>query len=758
VIASEKSGRVYAALRAAAGPGFSCLLRALFLASCCCLALDASVAQSPESTKRVLILFPLDVLLPSGYFVGRSLDETLSSGAPRMEVFTEFLDAARFPGAAHEEDLTRLLRGKYGSMRLDLLIALGPESLDFLTRHKDSVFPGVPVVFSGVLGPDVPRLPALTTGVVTHFDAIETLELALRLQPGARRAVVVTGSAATDRAWERLARERFASFAGRLEFTYLAAQPVSAVTGALHELGPNSFVLLLSMLQDADGENFGGSEIAARLVEASDAPVYGVYESVIGSGAVGGYMDRFATIGAEAAALSKRILAGESPDSIPPLETTATSYVVDSRALERWSLDESRLPPGSVVEFREPSLWEQHSEKIAVAVGAFLLQTLAVLALLARNRKLRAERALRVSEERYRNIVESQTDLICRYRADTTLTFVNDAYCRYFGRTRAELIGTKFLDLIPEADRAGALAHLKSLIERPRVENHTHEVLRADGTIGYQQWIDHVIGDGGVEIQGIGRDVTQLRRAELEVDRQREQVTHLTRVAILGQLAGALAHELRQPLTAILSNAQAAQRLLMRESVDVAELNDILEDIVTDDVRTGEVIARLRSLLKKGEHVFRPLDVNTIVRDTLALARGKLVEHRVTLVSDLASPLPAARGDPVQLQQVLLNLLLNASEAMGENDPSERLLNVSSSRQGDFVAVAVRDVGGGIAPQVADRLFEPFFTTKPQGLGLGLSICQSIIAVHGGQLTATNNGDRGATFVFTLPVHSRAAA
>jgi PAS domain S-box-containing protein len=761
------SGCVFAGLRAAAGRAsvglrwWLAMRRALLALSLCCFAFDSSVADRSEGTKRVLVLFPLDVLLPSSYLIGRSLEDALSSGGERFEVFTEFLDAARFPGPDHENDLTRVLRGKYASARLDLLIALGPESLDFLSRHRDSLFPDVPVVFSGVRGPAVPRLPALTTGVVTHFDPLQTLDLALRLQPHATRVVVVTGTSATDRAWEDLARARFAAYEARLAFTYLAGEPVAEVASTLHELPRDSIVLLLSMLRDGAGESFGGGEISARLVNASSAPVYGVYDSVIGSGAVGGYVDRFATLGVEAAALAKRVLAGEPPSSIPPVETTATRYVVDARALRRWDLEEANLPPGAIVEYRQPSLWELHSNKIVVAIGAFLLQTLAVVALLFRNRKLSAERALRESEERYRNVVESQTDLICRYLPDTTLTFVNDAYCRYFGRPREQLIGTRFVELIPEADRVGSLEHVRSLLARPRVENHTHEVLRPDGTIGYQQWIDHVIehpAGASAEIQGIGRDVTQLRRAERELERQREQVTHLTRVAILGQLAGALAHELRQPLTAILSNAQAAQRLLKRDPLDLAELDDILDDIVADDVRTGEVITRLRSLLKKGEHVLQELDVNTIVRDTLALARGKLVEQRVKVVSDLAQGLPAARGDPVQLQQVLLNLLVNASEAMGEKDPSERKLAVSSSCNGDFVAVAVADAGVGIPPQVADRLFEPFFTTKPQGLGLGLSICESIIAVHGGQLTATNNEDRGATFVFTLPIYTPAVA
>jgi len=248
-------------------------------------------------------------------------------------------------------------------------------------------------------------------------------------------------------------------------------------------------------------------------------------------------------------------------------------------------------------------------------------------------------------------------------------------------------------------------------------------------------------------------------RADRELDRQREQVMHLTRVAILGQLAGALAHELRQPLTAILSNAQAAQRLLAREHLNAEALDAILEDIVADDVRAGEVIARLRSLLKRDEQAFAPLDINAVVRDTLALAHGKLVEHRVAVTVQLAPDLPPTRGDAAQLKQVLLNLLLNAVEAMSSVEPRERTIVVSTAQQGtSFIVVAVADSGEGISPEAAEWLFEPFHTTKPQGLGLGLAISQSIIAVHGGKLTGSNDAGRGATFVFTLPIHFAPAA
>jgi C4-dicarboxylate-specific signal transduction histidine kinase len=258
-----------------------------------------------------------------------------------------------------------------------------------------------------------------------------------------------------------------------------------------------------------------------------------------------------------------------------------------------------------------------------------------------------------------------------------------------------------------------------------------------------------------VELQGIGRDITDLKVADIEVEQRRKEVTHLTRVAILGELSGALAHELNQPLTAILSNAQAAQRLLARAPLDPAVVGEILDDIVTDDLRAGEVITRLRALLKRGEASFRPLDLNGVATEVLALARSELIDRHVTVSTRLAPGLPSILGDRVQLQQVMLNLLLNACEAMSSRRPIQRALTVSTVLDGNgLLLTSIADRGSGIPPDDADRLFEPFFTTKSQGLGLGLSICRSIIAAHGGRLWADNNPNGGATFTFALPVQN----
>ncbi len=495
------------------------------------------------------------------------------------------------------------------------------------------------------------------------------------------------------------------------------------------------------------------------LSDAATAPVYGVYEPYVGRGVVGGYVESFEAIGREAARIGLRILAGDLPESLPPGRVETQAFMVDWRQLRRWGLDETRLPPGTIVRFEELSLWEQYRREILAVIAVVMLQSAFIVALLLQGRRRRrAEESLRGSEESYRNVVETQSELICRYLPDTTLTFVNDAYCRYFGRSREELVGSPFIGLIPESERAAALEHIKAIGQNHHGDTYEHQVVRPDGSFGWQQWTDHAIrnAEGAVvELQGIGRDVTDLKVADMEVAQRRKEVTHLTRVAILGELSGALAHELNQPLTAILSNAQAAQRLLARAPADLATVGEILDDIVTDDLRAGEVITRLRALLKKDEASFQPLDVNDVSTEVLALARSELIERHVTVDTRLAPGLPTVRGDRVQLQQVMLNLLLNACEAMSANGPAERMLTVSTALDGDgLLLTSIADRGSGIPPDAADRLFEPFFTTKPHGLGLGLSICRSIIDAHGGRLWADNNPDGGATFTFALPAQN----
>jgi C4-dicarboxylate-specific signal transduction histidine kinase len=248
-------------------------------------------------------------------------------------------------------------------------------------------------------------------------------------------------------------------------------------------------------------------------------------------------------------------------------------------------------------------------------------------------------------------------------------------------------------------------------------------------------------------------------RAELEIAQQRNQLTHLSRVNMLGELSGSLAHEISQPLTAILGNAHAAQQLLGQSDPDLNQLRDILGDIVADDERAGEVIRRLRLLLKRGEVQFQSLNASELVEEVLKLLRSELVDRGTTAQAKLAPSLPVIQADKVQLQQVLINLVTNACDAMADMPPEARALTIRTGLDGNgFVVIAVCDAGPGIAKEKLEQVFEPFFTTKANGMGLGLSVCRTIAKAHGGKLWAEHNSGRGATFHLLLPGSPRGAA
>ncbi len=260
--------------------------------------------------------------------------------------------------------------------------------------------------------------------------------------------------------------------------------------------------------------------------------------------------------------------------------------------------------------------------------------------------------------------------------------------------------------------------------------------------------------DGGaVRRVGVIQDITERKAAELEARRVQNELAHATRLSVLGQLAASMAHELNQPLAAILSNAQAARRFLAAPEPDLKESREILDDIVRDDKRAGEVIHHMRAMVqKKGAVAAEPLDFNALVRDTAKLVNGELVGRNISLELELMSKLPAVLAGRVEMQLVLLNLMVNAMDAMRGQTAERRRIRIQTSEAKGWVRIALRDHGHGISEKAMTEIFRPFFTTKAQGLGMGLSISRSMVEAHGGKLWAENATDGGAIFWIEVPV------
>jgi len=269
----------------------------------------------------------------------------------------------------------------------------------------------------------------------------------------------------------------------------------------------------------------------------------------------------------------------------------------------------------------------------------------------------------------------------------------------------------------------------------------------------------HVVGRNELASPRIGgivltvRDVTEHVRATEEIAVQRSELAHLSRVSTLNELSASIGHEMNQPLQSILSNAQAALLFLENENPNYAEVREILKDIVTADTRAGEVIREFRALLPKGERRFEALDINEAVRSVRRLLNSELAIAGVAVTATLAADLPSVRGQRIQLQQVLLNLIINGVEAMASVSREHREILLTTQMKDDkWVLVCVTDRGPGIPPQDLERVFDAFFTTKSDGVGLGLCVSRFIISSHGGRLWAEASGTgSGASFCFTLP-------
>jgi C4-dicarboxylate-specific signal transduction histidine kinase len=259
---------------------------------------------------------------------------------------------------------------------------------------------------------------------------------------------------------------------------------------------------------------------------------------------------------------------------------------------------------------------------------------------------------------------------------------------------------------------------------------------------------------------GVGHDIDDQKRAESALHAAQTALSHASRVATLGEISASIAHEVSQPLTAIITNGEAALRFLRREAPDLESVNDAVEWIVKDGNRAAQVFHRVRGLTKKSDPQMGPLDINDTIDEVAVLLHRELIAHQVTLRRELAPALPLVTADRIQLQQVIINLVMNGIEAMQAVTGRPRALTILTHPDAaGRVVVAVKDTGVGIPDETAERLFEMFFSTKPSGLGMGLSICRSIIEDHhDGQLRASNNsGEPGATFQFALPSYQDGA-
>jgi two-component system, LuxR family, sensor kinase FixL len=368
----------------------------------------------------------------------------------------------------------------------------------------------------------------------------------------------------------------------------------------------------------------------------------------------------------------------------------------------------------------------------------------------------------KLAEEEFRVAVEASPIGIIIVNDEGRIVLINPETGKLFGYAREELINQPVEVLVPERLRGGHLDHRTGFLSAPeaRVMGAGRELFarRKDGTeFPVEVGLSPMETGTGLLVLALIMDISVRKEAELEAQRHRAELTHLGRVALMGEMSASLAHELNQPLAAIVSNAAAGQRFIDSGNVDLSELRELLADIRADGRRASEVVRGIRSMVKKGETVRQRTDLNEIVRDVVQLVQPDALLRSCAVKTSLAPTLPEIEGDPVQLRQVVLNLVLNAFDAMQDAPIGQRTVEVTTERNGDgTIRTTVRDYGSGISEGAGQRLFEPFFTTKSNGLGMGLAIVRSIVESHGGVIEAKNAEDGGACFHFTVSTEATA--
>jgi len=398
----------------------------------------------------------------------------------------------------------------------------------------------------------------------------------------------------------------------------------------------------------------------------------------------------------------------------------------------------------------------QTATENALALQLFTLMAATPLLLLAVaiDDERRSKEALRISEQRMTLAAESAQLALWDWDVGADLIWVQDqglfGFPQHAPVDHATLAGHVHPD-----DRATREAAIQRALANGGNYESEFRVILADGSV---RWVaargrspSHVAGRAPARILGIAIDITQQKQAAVEAQVQREELAHLSRVATLSTLSGSLAHELRQPLVSIQLNAEAGQRYLANDVPDLAELRAIFDDIVSADGRAEEIIARLRTLMRRGEVERQPVNVHASIDELLRLTRSDLIGRGVSVTNNCSDHLPPAMTDRVQLQQVLLNLIVNACDAMASNPPQDRKLTLTTSIEQNEMRIGVLDCGVGL-PADTETLFQPFHSTKEGGLGMGLSICRALVGAHGGRLWAERRAERGAAFYVALPL------
>ena len=592
----------------------------------------APAPASAQEPKRVLLVHSFGPSFgPWGTIAGRFREQLIKQSPHAIDLYEVSLQLDRAAPSQTPEAFIGYMNALFVGRNLDLIIAMGTPAGRVLQRHRADVFPATPMLVTGVNTRtlDVSALTPNDAAVPIGFDQAAPIENILKLLPDTAQIAIVIGASPFEKFWAQAYRRALEPLEGRVKFEWLNELSFEETIQRVAALPPNSAIFYAGVRVDALGVPQDENRSLTRLRAAASAPMFSYIDSHFGQGIVGGPMVSVDELAQRTTTAAIRILGGESAGNIKLQPLNLGSPVYDWRELKQWNIDQAALPPGSTVQFRAPTLWDQYRVYILVIAAGIALQGMLLCWLL------------------------------------------------------------------------------------------------------YEHWRRQV--------------------AEVAVSNTMAELEQMNRVAAAGELSASIAHEIKQPLAAIVVGSSAALNWLKAKKPNIDEACASLQQVAEQGLRVGDIITNLSAMFRRDTRESRPIDINRIISDVVALVQVELNKHGVEVITELADELPLVSAREVQLQQVALNLVMNARDAMAEAPSPRELLIRSELNEVGQVELSFEDSGAGISPSDMQNVFKPMFTTKDRGMGMGLSICRSIVEGHGGRIWVTPRDGGGSIFRLTLP-------
>ena len=724
-----------------------------------------SAVRAPAKSRpiSVLVMHWYDRGYPTNGEFDRTLQDALHSLSPEgVEYYSEYLETNTFPGEDQARLFSKYLRNKYAGRRLDVIITGVSETLDFVLKYRQDLFPGVPIVFATERPiAEAVRVQARAAGITFGNAYAKTVNLALQWHPGTKQLFVVSGTLNHDKAVESIVRNDLRQYEKIVTITYLTDLGPDELMARIRALPKKSLILYVwQQVLNANGRLLEARDVLARVADAAKVPIYGRSNFMIGRGIVGGYVWTEEGNAAKLADITMRIVNGTAPKDIS-VEKGPETPIFDWRQLQRWGIHSERLPPGSIVLFRSPTMWRQYKWRVIGASAVILLQALLISALLVLHKRsrsravalIKARRVLQESEERFRRVFEEGPLGLALVGKDYRFAKVNNALCLMVGYDERALTQMSFVDITHPDDVTADVELAEQLFKGEVPSYHIQKrYVKKSGEIMWINLTGSIIhGADGEPLYGLAmiEDITAMKRIQ-------DETLFRQKLESVGTLASGIAHDFNNLLGAVLAQAELA----LDEIDDGSSCTEELRAICDVATRCSEIVRQLMIYAGQETTAVGLVDLSRIVAEMISLLRISVTKH-ATITADLEPNLPAILASGAQIQQVVMNLITNASDAIGDRAGVIRVITShailageTASPQlpdGDYVQLEVSDTGCGMSRETMGKVFDPFFSTKCRGRGLGLAVVHGIVRSLGGVVHLGSEPNQGTTFRILLP-------